>query len=97
MCFGFRIISLVHLATLKIPFQNQEYLKNAKYTYGDTHFSKVKTACKTEDYNFTFVYFFLGHGHCNDFEILAIDNTLIGYFFPTRIEVFSPEHNLPER
>ena len=30
MCFGFRILSLIHLATLTIPIQNQKCLENAK-------------------------------------------------------------------
>ena len=38
MCFGFRISSLIHLATLTIPIQNQKWPKNAKNASGDPPF-----------------------------------------------------------
>ena len=37
MCYGFRISSLIHLATLTISIQNQKCLKNAKNACEDTH------------------------------------------------------------
>ena len=102
MCFGFRISSMIHLATLTIPIQNQKYPQNVKNTHRDTHFSKVKTACNTEDLNFTCVCFFLGQGHqgqghCNECNFLIINSTFIGYFFSTKTAIFSHQCNLLER
>ena len=47
MCFGFRISSLIHLATLTLPIQNQKCLKNAKNAYEDTQWlSHIIWLCK---------------------------------------------------